>query len=160
MTFFFFFSLVSVPVVSLPNGCNSFPPELIAKLERFETIYLWMDNDTSGQLAATKFVKKLGHGRCLLVKPLLSPSPSTFVPKDANEALLHNIDMIPMLENAKRMEDDRIQTYKDLKDLVLQLSDVNEEKGIGALSLPKFNDIIKGFREGELVPLSGPTGSG
>ena len=147
-------------MVSLPNGCNSFPPELIAKLERFEKIYLWMDNDSSGQMAATKFAKKLGDGRCFIVRPLPSPTPSSFVPKDANEALLHNVDMISMLEGARQIGDDRIQTFKDLKDFVLQLADLNEEKGIGAISLPKFNAIIKGFREGELVPLSGPTGSG
>ena len=39
-----------IPTISLPNGCNSLPPELISRLERFETIYLWMDNDKSGRL--------------------------------------------------------------------------------------------------------------
>ena len=42
--------LADVPAISLPNGCNSLPPELLQLLERFEKIYLWMDNDKAGQV--------------------------------------------------------------------------------------------------------------
>ena len=34
--------------ISLPNGCRSLPVELLPQLERFERIYLWMDDDTPG----------------------------------------------------------------------------------------------------------------
>lgn len=61
--------LRNVPVVSLPNGCNSLPPELIAQLERFKKIYLWMDNDKSGIEASEKFMRKLGISRCVIVRP-------------------------------------------------------------------------------------------
>lgn len=37
-----------IPAISLPNGCNSLPVELIPLLERFTKIYLWLDNDKSG----------------------------------------------------------------------------------------------------------------
>ena len=37
-----------IPAISLPNGCNSLPIELIPLLERFTKIYLWLDNDKSG----------------------------------------------------------------------------------------------------------------
>ena len=37
-----------IPAISLPNGCNSLPLELIPLLERFDKIYLWLDNDKSG----------------------------------------------------------------------------------------------------------------
>lgn len=37
-----------LPAISLPNGCNSLPIDLIPLLDRFETIYLWLDNDKSG----------------------------------------------------------------------------------------------------------------
>ena len=56
--------LYDIPAVSLPNGiiwfynfissqnilkgCNSLPIDLIPKLEIFEKIYLWLDNDKSG----------------------------------------------------------------------------------------------------------------
>ena len=77
--------LADVPSISLPNGCNSLPPDLIVMLERFEKIYLWLDNDQSGREAAEKFANKLGLKRCVVVKPdpTMLPSP----PKDANDAL-------------------------------------------------------------------------
>ena len=40
-------SLRHVPAISLPNGCNSLPVELIPLLDSFKKIYLWMDNDKS-----------------------------------------------------------------------------------------------------------------
>ena len=73
-----------IKVFSLPNGCNSLPPGVLPLLERFSRIYLWVDNDPSGQAAAQKFTQKLGIHRCLLVKPLRGdPSPA----KDANDVL-------------------------------------------------------------------------
>ena len=38
-----------IPAISLPNGCNSLPVELIPLLERFSKVYLWLDNDKSGK---------------------------------------------------------------------------------------------------------------
>ena len=58
-----------IPAISLPNGCNSLPSTLIPLLESFTKIYLWLDNDKSGQDASMKFVSKLGADRCVLVKP-------------------------------------------------------------------------------------------
>jgi energy-coupling factor transporter ATP-binding protein EcfA2 len=57
------------PTVSLPNGCRSFPTDIIALLERFDTVYVWMDNDGPGQEGAEIFAKKLGVERCLIVRP-------------------------------------------------------------------------------------------
>jgi twinkle protein len=61
--------LKHIPVVSLPNGCNSLPTELIPLLDPFSKIYLWLDFDQSGQDACAKFVTKLGAHRCAIVKP-------------------------------------------------------------------------------------------
>jgi hypothetical protein len=33
------------PAVSLPNGCRSLPMEVLVLLEKFDTVYLWLDND-------------------------------------------------------------------------------------------------------------------
>jgi twinkle protein len=62
-------ALLKIPVVSLPNGCNSLPNELVELLHDYQHIYLWMDNDKSGQDAVEKFTRKLGVSRCLIVKP-------------------------------------------------------------------------------------------
>lgn len=61
--------LAAVPAVSLPNGCNSLPPELVQLLEPFDRIFLWLDNDQSGQSSCEKFVDALGARRCLIVRP-------------------------------------------------------------------------------------------
>jgi len=57
------------PAVSLPNGCRSLPMEVLVLLERFDTVYLWMDNDGPGREGAEMFARKLGVERCLLVQP-------------------------------------------------------------------------------------------
>ncbi len=43
-----------VKVVSLPNGCNSLPPDVLPMLEQFEKIFLYMDNDAAGHDATEK----------------------------------------------------------------------------------------------------------
>ena len=43
--------------------------ELLVLLERFDTVYLWMDSDGPGQEGAEMFARKLGVERCLVVRP-------------------------------------------------------------------------------------------
>lgn len=38
-----------LPTVSLPNGANSLPPQIIKWFEKYDRIYLWVDNDSAGQ---------------------------------------------------------------------------------------------------------------
>lgn len=142
-----------MPAVSLPNGCRSLPVEVLPLLERFEKIYLWMDNDGPGQEGAEKFAKKLGLNRSYIVHCSAA--------KDANEALLKGIDMNELLENATLVPHDRILTFKDLRSEVLhELLHPQMYTGVPVTSLPKFTQVIKGFRRGELTVLTGPTGSG
>lgn len=37
-----------LPSISLPNGARSLPPCLLPLLERFERVFLWMDDDSAG----------------------------------------------------------------------------------------------------------------
>ena len=62
-------TLKNIPAISLPNGCNSLPPDLLPILENFEKIYLWMDNDKSGIEGCDKFARKIGIKRCFVVRP-------------------------------------------------------------------------------------------
>ena len=57
-----------VPAVSLPNGANSLPIEIIEMLEPFKKIILWMDDDLKGAEGAEKFANKLGLSRCHIVQ--------------------------------------------------------------------------------------------
>jgi DNA primase (bacterial type) len=148
------------PAVSLPNGCRSLPVEVLPMLERFETIYLWMDSDVPGREGAEQFAKKIGVNRCLLVQP--EPSVDGLSPpKDANEALLRGMDLDEMIMKASVLPHERILTFRELRGQVLhEMLNPNEYAGVPVPSLPKFTEIIKGFRRGELTVLTGPTGSG
>lgn len=150
--------LRSLPAVSLPNGCNSLPTELIPLLERFDKIYLWLDNDKSGQEAADKFVQKLGAARCVVVKPL---EDAVNPPKDANDALRQDPALVPaMLREAQSVTQDSTIGFSEGRDSVLQ-SVLRQGVTEGSLtpSLPRLTEICKGFRRGELVILTGPTGN-
>ena len=141
------------PAVSLPNGCRSLPVQVLPLLERFEKIYLWMDNDAPGQEGAEKFAKKLGLNRCVLVQ--------CFQAKDANEALIKNLDMDQLLDQATCVPHERLLTFKDLRSEVLhELLQPDLYTGVPIPSLPAFTKLIKGFRRGEMTVLTGPTGSG
>jgi twinkle protein len=141
------------PAISLPNGCRSLPVQVLPLLERFEKIYLWMDNDAPGQEGAEKFAKKLGLNRSYIVH--------CHDAKDANDALLKGLDMNDVLNNASLVPHDRILTFQDLRSEVLhELLQPELYSGVPIPSLPLFTKTIKGFRRGELTVLTGPTGSG
>ena len=66
-----------------------------------------------------------------------------------------------MLRRATSIPDERILTFSHLRDEVLIFTDPSAPiDGTSVSSLPRFNRIVKGFRRGELVVLTGPTGSG
>ena len=142
------------PAVSLPNGCRSLPVQVLPLLERFKKIYLWMDNDQPGREGAEKFAKKLGMNRTYIVQCQEA--------KDANDALLRgDINMNKVLDSATLLQHDRIITFKDLReDVLLELLEPEQYTGTSIPSLPRFSNIIKGFRRGEMTVLTGPTGSG
>lgn len=148
------------PAISVPNGCRSFPVELLPMLEKFDTIYLWMDNDGPGQEGAETFARKLGLGRVLIVNPSNSISDS-IVPKDANEALLMGVDIEKLLQSASVLPHERILNFADLRSQVLhEIYNPDKYVGVPISSLPQFTNVIKGFRRGELTVITGPTGSG
>lgn len=146
--------------VSLPNGCRSLPMEVLPMLERFESVYLWMDNDGPGREGAEVFAKKIGINRCLLVQPR-SRDDGKPVPKDANEALLLGLDLEEIIQSADVVPHDRVLSFSELRQQVLH-EIMNPDKYVGAPvpSLPKLTEIVKGFRRGEMTVLTGPTGTG
>lgn len=149
-----------VPAVSLPNGCGSLPPALLPRLEKFKKIYLWLDNDSPGIVAAEKFSRKLGLRRCFIVKPLKQHENGA--PKDANDALRSGVSLVDMLRGATLLEHKRLNLFSDFRDEVLgHFQDpLNQTHGTPTPSLPSLTTLTKGFREGELVIFTGPTGSG
>ncbi|KAL7483359.1 hypothetical protein ACHAW6_009034 [Cyclotella cf. meneghiniana] len=155
------------PAVSLPNGCRSLPMEVLVLLEKFDTVYLWMDNDGPGREGAEMFARKMGVERCLLVQPSgmrgrpAATTGAVSPPKDANEALLTGWDIEELLAEASELPHERILKFSDLRDQVLhEIIHPEKYRGAPMTSLPGFTALIKGFRRGEMTVLTGPTGSG
>jgi twinkle protein len=141
------------PAVSLPNGCRSLPLQVLPLLERFEKVYLWMDNDGPGQEGAQQFTKKIGVSRTHLVQCRDA--------KDANDALLQGLNLKDMIDKASVTPHEQILTFADLRQEVLhEMMHPDKYTGVPVPSLPGFTKLIKGFRRGELTVLTGPTGSG
>jgi twinkle protein len=150
------------PAISLPNGCRSLPVSALPLLERFERVYLWMDNDGPGQEGAEVFAKKIGLERCYLVRPTPLNCPGgKELPKDANEALLRKYDLNLIIETSKLTPHERILSFQDLRhDVLHEILHPEQHAGLPLPSLPSFTKIVRGLRRGELWVLTGPTGSG
>jgi twinkle protein len=157
--------------ISLPNGAQSLPVELLPRLERFERIYLWMDDDMAGQQGAEKFAHKLGVGRCLLVRNSNSHAATQLQPKDANEYLLAapsqpnpDIFLSSMKDHilqSSPLSHEQITTFNEVRqEIFREFSEPRAVRGLQARTLPAFNAILKGFRRGELTVITGGTGVG
>lgn len=147
-----------LPSVSLPNGVHSLPPHILPWLEKFETIYLWLDNDEAGQASCETFATKLGKIRTLIVKTGIEDEQHI---KDANEALLAGVDLMKYINRAKSISEENILRISDMREQIIsRVLHSEEQKGISSGYFKWYNNIIKGFRRGELTVFTGPTGSG
>lgn len=143
--------------VSLPNGCRSLPVQVLPYLERFKTIYLWMDDDVSGREGASKFATKLGLGRTLIVQTSVCGADA----KDANDALRRGYDLRACLAAAAPVKHDQILSFADLSHEVFrEVLDAGAVSGTPFRWLPSLQKMLKGHRSGELSVYTGPTGAG
>ncbi|KAL6068923.1 Twinkle protein, mitochondrial [Balamuthia mandrillaris] len=147
-----------MPAISLPNGAQSLPIELLPQLERFSKIYLWMDDDVPGQDGAHKFAQKLGLKRCYLVS---TKDGDPDGPKDANDALRQGKNLSALLAKAKRIPHNKIFVFEDLKDEIHRMiGNAAQIRGKKSNDFPSFNTMLKGHRKGELTIFTGHTGIG
>jgi twinkle protein len=152
------YQCTGLPTLSLPNGAASLPVDLLPYLERFKQIYLWLDDDLAGQQGAEKFAKKLGVGRCFIVK---TRNNNINGPKDANDAMLAGLNLLELLESASPLPHERITNFQSIRSEVYrEFSDPTARRGIQSTSLPSLNKILKGHRKGELSVITGATGVG
>ena len=145
--------------ISLPNGANHLPVQILPFLEKFTKIYLWMDADEVGQANAKKFAEKLGINRTFIVNSrLVDPNG----PKDANDALREDPRSLEKyLLSSKAVSQENITTFAEMKTTVYnKILKYEESQGLKCNSLEWFNKKLKGFRRGEFSIYSGLTGSG
>ena len=145
----------AVEAVSVPMGAGNHQwiETEWEYLETFETICLCFDNDAAGQMNAREIAKKLGEWRCRLV---------TLPKKDANECLVSGIqvdEIIRCFINAEELKPDTLTTPMFFAEKVRNLF---FQGGLFGVQTPwkKLNDILKGWREGEVTIWSGRNGSG
>jgi len=152
------YQATGIPAVSLPNGASSLPVDILPMLERFDRIYLWMDDDNAGREGAATFTRKLGAKRCAVVK---TRGGEDVGPKDANDALREGLDLKQLLEKAGPPTNYSIVRFSDLlEDIYEEVKNPKRISGTQWSSLEGMNEILKGHRRGEFTVVSGHTGVG
>lgn len=144
----------SIPAVSIPNGVADYEWVNIDWdwLARFEKIYVSMDMDEPGKLAALEICKRLGLHRCFIV---------SLPKKDANDCLVAGKtreDMLKCVNLAKQIDLDEIKKPDDFrKDVIDHYT--NDPATIG-LETPWYPVLPWRIRPGEFTVLSGYSGHG
>ncbi|KAI9295706.1 P-loop containing nucleoside triphosphate hydrolase protein [Neoconidiobolus thromboides FSU 785] len=152
------YQATNIPSVSLPKNIYQLPIEYMPLLARFKRIYLWFDGDVQGQNAAQLFARKLGFDRCYLVKNEAANSEKV---RSAYDCLAKGYNLKEFIKESKLITHSKVVDFEKLKDSVLlEIMYADQVKGIPTKNFPSLNQIIKGFRPGELTIFSGPTGMG
>jgi twinkle protein len=141
------------PSLSVPTGAgaHSWLEREYERLERFDTIYLAMDDDEAGRKAIPELVERLGRERCKVVK---------LPRKDANACLIdgvHRDEVIEAMRGARTQDPTELRNVADFEDDVIAEYD---RVDVG-LRLPwtKTHDLIR-LRPGETSVWAGISGHG
>ncbi|KAI7856339.1 P-loop containing nucleoside triphosphate hydrolase protein [Circinella umbellata] len=153
------YQATGIPSISLPTSNYQLQESVLPLIDRFSKVYLWLDDDVDGQMAAERFAHKLGESRCLLVNT--NAEGDAEGPRTAHQALMEDKNLLQMLQTARRLKHDEIMDFHDLREEVFrEVMNPEQTAGVQSKDLPQLNAILKGHRPGELTILTGPTGSG
>ena len=106
---------LSVPMGGGGKGKQNWIETEWQNLERFDTIFLAMDNDEQGELAAREILERLGRHRCRLVK-----WPEGI--KDANQALQQGWgvkEFSNVIMSARSIDPDELKNASEFREPVL-----------------------------------------
>ncbi|KAJ2505186.1 hypothetical protein GGF44_002166, partial [Coemansia sp. RSA 1694] len=147
-----------IPAVSLPKGPYQLPLDAMRALERYERVYVWLDDDHQGAAAAELITRKLGVDRCLIVR---TKGGDPQGPKSASIALARGLNLTDILERSQPVQHDKVLAFSALREAVkFEVTNPDLIRGVESTDLPGWNASFKGLRPGELTILSGATGSG
>ena len=140
-------------VVGLTTGAGTFAPEWISFTVPFEEIYICLNSDVAGQKGALKIAEKLGISKC---KNVILPT------NDVNDFLKERPaeEFIELLKNAKRFP---AKDIKHIGEFIKGLDDWLAQEGtlLGLeLQYACVNKVLHGFKEEDLIVLSGDAGVG
>lgn len=102
------------PALSVPNGAQGLTWIEVeyGRLERFDTIYVWMDSDEHGQAAVQAIVDRLGAHRCRVVRQKLG--------KDANDALRKGLDAGEFIRRAETLDPAELKSADQFTEEVIR----------------------------------------
>lgn len=121
-------------------------------LDRFQEIWLCLDNDDVGREAAKEIARRLGEHRCRMVE---------LPHKDINDCLMNGMDsdsILEYMERAKFFDPDELCSAGDL---LQETIEAFEHRDTGLFTSPwtSLNNNFK-FRAGELTLVNGVNGHG
>jgi len=129
------------------------------RLERFDLIYVAMDEDEPGQQAAEEIVRRLGSERCAIIKHPLPPEPKA---KCINACLKHGVSRAAIanaVAQAKPKDPDELHSFGYCEDaLVAAFKKNHHETGIRT-PWERVGDSLV-FRPGEFTVIAGINGHG
>ena len=131
---------------------TSLPPDMLAYLEQFTTITIWLGSGVQGVETAKSFARKMDDSRCRIVT---SEWPS------ALQSVRKKEDVTEILASATTQHHQYITTFDTLRhDVFLEFLQAEEMQGVKWKRFEPLNSILKGFRRGEMTVITGRTGSG
>lgn len=140
--------------VALAEGVTSLPPDQLPFFENF-AVNFWFPNTGASFEAMRAFSKKLGEAKCSVVS---RDTPQPWVWSKQKK----DVDIMAFLrQNSRACSHEYITTFESLReDVYLEFAQHEEVAGIQWKRFDQMNEILKGFRRGELTIFSGRTGSG
>jgi len=150
------FPALSVPFGGGGGAKQQWIEHEFERLERFDTIYLALDNDQAGQQATAEIVERLGAHRCMVVS---IPAPH----KDLNDLLRAGWapgQLRTLFDQAKTMDPSELRSAALYADDVVRefYPDGGSQPGFST-PWPKLHGRLA-FRPGEVCILAGANGSG
>ena len=145
------------PALSVPfGGGGGNKQDWIAnefdRLDRFETIYLCLDNDPEGQAAVQEIAQRLGRHRCRVVQ---------LPRKDANQCLIDDVsleEIAAAVAAAGSMDPEMLRRPSEYRDNVVKLFYPGDDEP--GYSLPYAAGANLRFRPSEVSVWQGSSGSG
>ena len=149
----------STSVIALAEG-NSLPPEHIPFFEVFSNVTFWFPDTANSTEDVTVFSRKLGDKRCFTM-PRDYPQPTYYIRRPVSSRP-GGTDLIQAVKQHKRAcSHEYITTFDTLReDVFLEFANFDETAGTKWKRFERLNELVGGFRRGEVTVFTGRTGSG
>lgn len=150
------FTNTRIPAVSINNGAAAAKKALVPHLEwvtQFQKVVLCFDQDEHGVEAAEEIAGLLPPGKCFIAHLPCKDASDTLTDPDQGAEAIRNA-----IWNAKEWRPDGILTTESIWDRAVQLHD--EAGDYYSLPWPEMSEATSGMRRGEIVMLTGGTGTG